>query len=132
MSEEDYEFYDHLLANNWTGLKALDEQFFPRMFGYTSKQDYYDSISVAEKALDIKVPTFCLDAADDQICGGNMYAPRKAAQSEQSRLCLASTSYGAHVCHLYGHIVPKPWYTKPCLEYFQFLEARNTFNKKED
>ena len=61
-----------------------------------------------------------------------MFAPLKAAQSSESSLCLGITKYGAHVSHITGHILPKPWYTKPLMEWFEFLEARNTFAKKHE
>mmetsp|Transcript_22604 Transcript_22604/g.27958 ORF Transcript_22604/g.27958 Transcript_22604/m.27958 type:complete len:258 (-) Transcript_22604:135-908(-) len=131
VSEEDYEFYKRVLETNWSGLKAFDEHIFPRMFGYANKQEYYEAVSLAERVTDIKVPTFALGASDDQICG-HMFAPTKAAQSPESRICFGTTDYGAHVCHLYGHLIPKPWYTKPCLEFLQFIEARSTFRKKEE
>ena len=34
MSEEDYAHYEAVLKSNWSGMKALDEQILPRMFGY--------------------------------------------------------------------------------------------------
>ena len=132
LSPEDFQLYEELLATNWSGLKVFDEQIYPRMYGYAGKNEYYEAIVLADHVLDIKVPTFALDAEDDQICGGHMLAPIKAAKSEESHIMLAATNYGAHVCHLYGHLVPKPWYPKPCLEFFHFLEARKTLRKKDD
>ena len=88
-------------------------------------------MSLAERVTDIKVPTFALGAEDDQICG-HFCAPTKAAQSDESHIIFGTTDYGAHVCHLYGHLIPKPWYPKPCLEFLHFLEARKTLRKKED
>jgi len=131
ISDEDYSIYEAVLASNWQGMLPLDEHVFPRMFGYANRQDYYEKVSVAERLTEIKVPTFALGAADDQICG-HMYAPIKAAQGSESRVCFGTTDYGAHVCHVYGHLVPKPWYPKPCLEFLHFLEARLTFKKKEE
>ena len=78
LSEEDYELYDRVLSKNWQGMQVLDETIFPRMFGYASKQDYYDQNTIAEHATKIKVPTFALGAVDDQICG-HMFAPEKAS-----------------------------------------------------
>ena len=129
LSEEDYAHYEKALQENWQGMQVLDEHIFPRMFGYASTQDYYDQVTIAERATSIKVPTFALGAEDDQICG-HMFAPVKASQSRESNLCLGTTQYGAHVCHMQGHFIPKPWYTKPVMEWFEFLEARNTFSKK--
>ena len=100
------------------------------MFGYATVKDYYEDISIAENAKNIKVPTFSLDAHDDMLFGGHTYAPIKAAQTAESNLCLGITKFGGHVCHMQGHLIPKPWYTKPVMEWLEFLEARNTFTKK--
>ena len=78
LSEEDYTHYEHVLSSNWSGMKALDDHIFTRMFGYSNAQDYYDQVTIAERANEIKVPTFALGATDDQICG-HMFAPTKAA-----------------------------------------------------
>ena len=34
MSDEDYAHYDAVLKSNWSGMKAMDEHIFPKMFGY--------------------------------------------------------------------------------------------------
>ena len=34
MSKEDADYYEHVFANNWEGLSALDKHVFPKMFGY--------------------------------------------------------------------------------------------------
>ena len=78
LSEEDYAHYEKVLVQNWQGMQVLDEQVYVRMFGYASTQDYYDQCTIAERANEIKVPTFALGAEDDQICG-HMFAPVKAS-----------------------------------------------------
>ena len=42
MSEDDFVYYDKLLSDNWQGMLVLDELIIPRMFGYASRQDYYE------------------------------------------------------------------------------------------
>ena len=64
------------------------------------------------------------------ITGGSNFAPLKHAKSSESNLCIAVTPHGAHVAHMTGKIVPKPFYKKVLIEWFMFLEARNTFKKK--
>ena len=46
-------------------MQVLDEQIYVRMFGYANTQDYYDQCTIAERANEIKVPTFALGAEDD-------------------------------------------------------------------
>ena len=118
-----------MLSENWSGLTVLDSKFYPKMFGHADKRAYCEYVTIAERANEIKVPTFAVGSEDDQICG-HMFAPLKAAQSSDSQLCLGITKHGAHVNHMTGHLWPKSWYTKPVLEWFEFLEARNTFTKK--
>ena len=130
LSEEDYAYYKHALENNWSGLDVLDEHLYCKMFGFASKQEYYDAVSIAEHVTDIKVPTFALDAKDDQLCGTEFFAPTKAVQGQESKVMLATTDFGAHVCHMQGHLIPKPWYTPVIMEWLQFMEAQNTFKKK--
>lgn len=110
MSESDYEHYKSVVSSNWSGLKPLDEHVFVKMFGYADTKAYYNAVTVAEHVMNIKVPTFALGANDDQIVGNHL-APFKSAQSRDSNICLGSTDYGAHVCHMTGHFLPKPWYT---------------------
>ena len=131
LSEEDFVLYNSMLKNNWTGMDVVD-LIYTRMFGYTNRQDYYDEVTIAEHCTDIKVPTFALDALDDPICGGLLFAPTKLVQSRESKIMIASTEVGAHVAHMQGHLIPKPWYMIPIMEWFEYLEARNKFKKKED
>jgi len=131
LSEEDYTLYNSMLEKNWSGMVVVDE-IYSKMFGYANKFDYFDDVTIAEYITDIKVPTFALDAKDDQICGGSLFAPLKLVQSSESKVMLAATDFGAHVCHMQGHFIPKPWYTTPIMEWLEFMEARNTFKKKDD
>ena len=41
LSEEDFNIYNATLATNWSGLSAMDDHIFPRMFGYKGRNDYY-------------------------------------------------------------------------------------------
>ena len=48
IDELDFKHYASALASNWDGLKTLDEHLFKKMFGYSSAQDYYDRVTIAE------------------------------------------------------------------------------------
>lgn len=69
------------------------------MFGYKDRFDYYSKVTVAEHSHKIKVPTFAVDALDDQVVSTKA-APIKVALSSESNLCLAMSDYGAHACHM--------------------------------
>lgn len=78
LSEEDYEYYKQVMDQNKIGLPVLDEKVFTKMYGYRNVHHFYDYVTVADKVLNIKVPTFALSAADDQLCGDE-FVPRKQA-----------------------------------------------------
>ena len=65
LSEEDYECYIQALEKNKTGLPVIDEKVYAKMYGYRDVHHYYDHITVADKVLKIRVPTFALGAVDD-------------------------------------------------------------------
>ena len=109
---------------------VFDEKIYPHMYNFKNKQHYYEEITIAEHADNIKVPTFALESLDDQICP-QKFMPVKFSEGQGSTLCLAATSFGAHVCHIEGTIIPKLFYTKPIMEFFNYLEARKTFEKKD-
>lgn len=79
ISEEDYTHYNSALTKEWSnGLITLDTHVYPRMFGFKDRFDYYDKVTVAEHSHKIKVPTFALDALDDQVVSAKA-APIKTA-----------------------------------------------------
>ena len=80
----------------------------------------------------IKVPTFALNAVDDQIVDPN-FVPRKQVCAPGSNVCMAQTDFGTHCCHLTGALIPKSWYPYPCMEFIEFLEAKkNLCNTPRD
>ena len=65
VSEEDYAFYKKALEGNWQGMQVLDSKVYPRMFGHANNEAYCNYVTIAERACEIKVPTFALGAEDD-------------------------------------------------------------------
>ena len=123
LPEEEYNHYKHACDTNKTGLPTLDREVFTKMYGYRDVGHFYDYVTVADKILKIKVPTFALSAKDDQIAG-DAWVPRKQAQSPDSNVCIGVTDFGTHCAHLTGRIFPKSWYPVPCMEFIEFLESR--------
>jgi len=54
-----------VFTTNRNGLRTLDEELFTPMFGFKDVNDYYNSITLAGKFHEIKVPTFSLHTLDD-------------------------------------------------------------------
>ena len=123
LPEEEYDQYETALRTSWLGMLTLDSKVYPRMFGFKDKQDYCESVTVVEHCLNIKVPTFALGSADDQICDPSL-APTDIAWRKGSNICLATTNHGGHVCHIAGSLLPKSWYSEPVMTFFQYLETR--------
>ena len=123
LPEDEYNQYKHCVDNNKIGLPVLDKEVFAKMYGYRDVWHFYDYVTVADKILKIKVPTFGLSAKDDQLAGDD-FVPRKQAQSPDSNICIGVTDFGAHCAHTTGRIIPKVWYPLPCMEFIEFLESR--------
>ena len=124
LSEDDYQGYKEALENNKNGLQTLDEKVYSKMYGYKDVWHFYDDVTLSDQVSKIKVPTFALGANDDQLCEDKL-APRKQVCAPDSNICLAQTDFGTHCCHLTGGLIPKSWYPYPCMEFIEFLEAKN-------
>ena len=71
----------------------------------------------------IKVTTFALQSKDDALFTDE-FTPKKQAQSENSKVFLASTDYGMHACHITGWLIPTFWSPVPCMEFLKFMESK--------
>ena len=110
LSSDDYKHYDQVLSTNWTGLSAMDDHIFTRMFGWKDRYEYYDNITIAEHAQNIKVPTFSLESSDDPITGGHLDVPYEHINGRESNICVGITKHGSHVSHITGGLMPRPFY----------------------
>lgn len=59
--------YDLDAVNAARGLRAFDEAFTRRMFGYNSTDDYYTAATQSGKIHRIRVPTLAINAGDDML-----------------------------------------------------------------
>ena len=69
MEEKDFKEVKHALETNKTGLDHIDEHIYVKMFGYKSVLDYYYFVSLDNYVKNFAVPTICLGAKDDPLCG---------------------------------------------------------------
>lgn len=123
MSEPEYLKLKNALDSNKTGLRHIDCNVLVDMFGYKDVDDYYRQVSLAGRLDQIAVPTLALHSWDDQMIGPHT-VPVEEITSRGSNIILATTPKGAHCCHLAGKITPKPFYWKPFLQFFKFLESK--------
>lgn len=105
-SQEEAERIRHSFANNWRGLKQLDEDLYVPMFGYKDCEDYYTNGTMTGQFHKIKVPTFCLSANDDFITP-YFTNPTKEVTAPGSNVVLTTTEFGGHCTHIAGWLKPK-------------------------
>jgi predicted alpha/beta-fold hydrolase len=46
-------------------MSNIDQNIFPKMFGFKNDKDYYQKISATGRLKKIKIPTFLLKSKDD-------------------------------------------------------------------
>ena len=131
MKDAEYKQLKHALDTNKTGLRHIDVHVLTEMFGYKDVDDYYRQVTLAGRLDQIAVPTLALHAWDDQMIGPHT-VPVKEIEAKGSNVMLASTPKGAHCCYLAGKITPKPFYWKPFLQFFKFLEQKKENNLQND
>ena len=93
------------------------------MFGYKDVLDYYNYVSLDNYVQNYAVPTFAIGSKDDPLCG-HQFVPMEKIESEGSLVVLGTTNFGGHACHVDGYFKPTTWYQVPCMEFFNFLEAK--------
>ena len=125
MSEEDFEEFSGQIHANRTGLDVLDRHVYPKMFGYKDEFDYYKKVSVDNHIMNCKVPVFCMGSVDDQVCDYTV-TPFDLIKSKGSSVFLATTKLGGHGCHMSGTFAIDTWYQHPFMEFYDFLESRQT------
>ncbi|XP_071855353.1 phospholipase ABHD3-like [Apostichopus japonicus] len=99
MIEDKYNV-DHILQSRT--LYQFDNRVTAKMFGYKDATDYYTHASPYNKLNKIKVPTLCLNAADDP------FAPLPTlpltSANESSHVAMVVPMYGGHLGFMLGAI----------------------------
>ncbi|KAI8333037.1 Alpha/Beta hydrolase protein [Chlamydoabsidia padenii] len=111
-----------------TTLRAFDEAFTRRMFGYASVHDYYFDASSSRKIEHVKIPLLCLNAQDDPIAHHECLPVDEIKANPN--VILALTPYGGHI-GWFEHIrKPSRWMSKPLVEFitavFQAHDQRSS------
>lgn len=100
-------------------LREFDEKLSIRMWGYESVEDYYRDASNRGKMCQIKVPTLCINAADD------MFSPLHALPleevSESPYVTMVVTQRGGHIGFMEGLLPVLPFYSERLMK--QFFQA---------
>ena len=109
--------YDEVLAAN--SLREFDQRFTIKMWGYESVEEYYLDSSNKGRMAQIRIPTLCINAADD------MFAPLTALPVAEVRespfVTMIVTQRGGHIGFMEGLLPVLPFYSERLIK--QFLEA---------
>lgn len=100
-------------------MREFDQRFTSKMWGYPSVDEYYKDASNKTKVGAIKIPTLCVNAADD------MFAPVQALPikeiSETDTVTMVVTQRGGHIGFMEGVLPVLPFYSERLLK--QFFDA---------
>lgn len=72
----------------------FDDKITSRLFGYDSVHDYYHKSCCNHKLVDIKVPTFFINALDDPVVG-EFFEIKQIKDNEN--ILLGTTRHGGHL-----------------------------------
>ena len=110
--------------------KEFDKEFFGKILGYKSGNDYYRDISSDKYILNIKIPFLVINAKDDPICNFKG-APLDEISENENIICII-TDQGAHSCYIenknYFSFGTRQWILKPIIEFLNYLR-NNEFKK---
>ena len=110
--------------------KEFDKEFFGKILGYKSGNDYYRDISSDKYILNIKIPFLVINAKDDPIC--NFKGVPLDEISENENIICIITDQGAHSCYIenknYFSFGTRQWILKPIIEFLNYLR-NNEFKK---
>ncbi|XP_074602783.1 phospholipase ABHD3-like [Brevipalpus obovatus] len=109
-------------------LRDFDERFTIKMWGFRTSAQYYQEASSKEKIGLIRVPTLCVNAADD------MFAPIHSLPIEEvkksTNVALVVTQRGGHIGFMEGLFPMLPFYSERLSK--QYLEALlDVFREKD-
>ncbi|XP_002971512.2 embryogenesis-associated protein EMB8 [Selaginella moellendorffii] len=133
--------YNIPLAANAKTVRQFDEGLTRVSFGYRSVDEYYADASSSKSIEHVKVPLFCIQAANDPIAP-NRAIPR-AAIKENRNCLLVVTPKGGHLGWVAGQNAPfgNPWTDTVVVEYLEAVESlyrdrksiqREQVSRKED
>lgn len=96
--------FDFDSFTSFTSLHQFDGAFTIKMFGFPSTDAYYKAASFSDRVNEIKVPTLCLNSADD------MLAPEADLPLKQVQSCdhvaMVVTARGGHLGFMESALMP--------------------------
>lgn len=121
--------FDFDSFHSFTSLRQFDHAFTIRIFGYPSTDVYYEAASYSDRISSVKVPTFCLNAADDMLAPEEDLPLKQLASSDN--VAMLMTARGGHIGFMEsgGLSIGKPTYYLERL-FEQYMRA--LFEMKEN
>ena len=117
------EFIDvNILCSNYI-VKNFDLEFFGKILGYKTGDDYYKGISTAKFVKNINKPLLVIHSKDDPICTYKGIPFDDVCENENIIFIL--TDKGSHSCFIENdkdfNLSPKHWIHKPLFEFINYL-----------
>ena len=117
------EFIDvNILFSNYI-VKNFDLEFFGKILGYKTGDDYYKGISTAKFVKNINKPLLVIHSKDDPICTYKGIPIDDVCENENIIFIL--TDKGSHSCFIENdkdfNLSPKQWIHKPLFEFINYL-----------
>lgn len=107
-------------------LKAFDENFTSKLFGFNCADEYYRHASPIQRLLKVRVPLVIVNSIDDPIIG------YRTLPFSEVRLnpftALVTTTTGGHLG--WFDYKGNRWYADPISRLFKELDDNWSFNKK--
>lgn len=124
MSPEQFAYYENAFAT-CTGYKDMCRRVYLVMFKdlFSTDDEMLEYLTITGRLDKVKVPVFAFGAQDDVILNPATI-PTEEIESLDNPFCVATSSKGAHCCHLTGTFLPRCWYQIPCSEFLTWLDKR--------
>ncbi|CDW88437.1 ymr210w-like protein [Stylonychia lemnae] len=105
---------------------AYDHHITSKVFGYGTRDNYYDKASSIHKVPHIDVPTFVLFAKDDPVIGEGSIDYEICKQNP--KILLGVTDHGGHLGYFETFMSTQQWFVKPVFEYLSKIKEMDEDN----
>ena len=121
-------YFDIEKLKNANTIKDFDKEFFGKLLGFDSGDDYYKRVSSEKYLLKVNIPLLLIHSKDDPITSYKGVPFDDIEKNEN--LILISTDRGGHCCFIgnRGYLKTYQWLYKPAIEFFNYLKNNESKN----
>ena len=115
-------YFDIQKMQNANAIKEFDKEFFGKLLGFDSGDDYYKGVSSGKYLIKVDIPLLLIHSKDDPITSYKGIPFDDIEKNEN--IILISTDKGGHLCYIgnSGYLRPYQWVYKPAFEFFNYLK----------